>query len=69
MLHMNENLYINFSSLLTFFQLGIYSLDLYDSSWLVSPYIHSTSLIKIRMTILSNEFKDIFIERSFVGVL
>ena len=56
MLHINENLYINFSGMLTFF-IGIYSVSLYDSRWLVSPYIHWTCLIKIQMRILSNAFK------------
>ena len=61
MLHINENLYINSNST-TFFHLGIYSVDLYDSRWLVSPHIHSTCLIKIHMKFLSNAFKNILLK-------
>ena len=68
MLHINENLYINFSDMFTFV-MGIYLVNLYDSRWFVSPYVHWTWLIKIQMRILSNAFKNIFIERSFVEVL
>ena len=45
MLHINENLCKKLRHV-NFFQLGIYSVDLYDSRWLVSPHIHSTCLIK-----------------------
>ena len=59
MLHINENLYINFSSMLTF-SIGNLDVDVdvdvYDSRWLASPYIYSTCLIKIQVRILSNTF-------------
>ena len=48
------------------FQLGTYSVDLYDSRWIVSPRIHSTSLIKIQMKILSNAFKIILLKDHFL---
>ena len=56
MSNINETLYINFSSILTFLIGNLFS-RFYDSRWFVSPYIHSTCLIKIQMGILSNALK------------
>ena len=43
MVHINENRYVDSSSVLSFFQLGMYSVDLYFSDGL---YIHYPGLIK-----------------------
>ena len=45
-----------------FFQLGIYSVDLYDSRWLVSSQIRCTCMIKIQTKIFSNAFKNIVLK-------
>ena len=54
MLYMNENLYINSSSMLTFSIGNLFR-------WLLSPHIHSTCLLKMQMKILCNPFKNILL--------
>ena len=59
-LHMNENLYINLSSMLSVCQLRMCSIDLHDSRWLESSHIQSPHLIQIQMKFMSNALKLFF---------